>query len=219
MNTQQTLQLTKIKNYAFQQLHRDTTGHSIDHLERVVCLVKKMAAHYDVDLFIAISAAYLHDVIDDKLFGDPIQQQTNLSNFLRKIGLSSQQIQEIINIITSMSFAHNLEQQSCLNLTGQIVQDADWLDAIGAIGITRAIYFGGAHHEKIYDPAIPVRHNLTRDSYRNLADETILNHFHEKLFLIKDKLNTPYAKQIAAKRHQFMHTFYTEFMAEWNATK
>lgn len=219
MNTTQTFQLTTIKNYALTQLKDDKTGHSGDHLQRVASMVQKIATHYEqADLFLALSAAYLHDVIDDKLF-EPTAKKAQLEAFLTEIALPYTQVNAILEIITSISFAHSLEHAPQLSLEAQIVQDADWLDAIGAIGITRAIYFGGAHQEKIYDPTIPVRTQLTKESYRNLTEETIMNHFHEKLFLLKDKLNTPYAKKIAQQRHQFMETFYAQFMAEWQADK
>ena len=114
-----------------------------------------------------------------------------------------------------MSFAHSLENRPTLSLEGQIVQDADWLDAIGAIGIARAIYYGAKHHEKLYDPAILPRENLTKEQYRNLADETIINHFYEKLFKIKDLLNTAAAKEIATQRQALMRSFVTAVKEEW----
>ncbi|OTF90196.1 phosphohydrolase, partial [Ligilactobacillus salivarius] len=121
-------------------------------------------------------------------------------------------------IITHMSFAHSLQDDNFqLPLSGQIVQDADWLDAIGAIGITRAIYYGGHHVEKIYNPALAPRTNMTREEYRNLDDETIINHFYEKLLKLKDMLNTPTANKIAEHRQQVMLDFLDEFKNEWNS--
>jgi len=104
-----------------------------------------------------------------------------------------------------------------LPLEGQIVQDADRLDAIGAIGISRAIYFGGHFGEKIYDPAVTPRTEMTHAEYRNLDNETIINHFYEKLLTLKDLMNTTAAKQLAEHRQQVMLDFLAEYKAEWNA--
>ena len=123
-----------------------------------------------------------------------------------------------MDVINNISFAHTLDKEEVkLSIIGQIVRDADWLDAIGAIGITRAIYYGGGHHEKIYDPAIKPRHNMSREEYRNLANETIINHFDEKLLHLKDMMNTETAKKIANHRQQVMLDFLDEFHAEWDA--
>lgn len=123
-----------------------------------------------------------------------------------------------MDVINNISFAHTLDKEEVkLSIIGQIVRDADWLDAIGAIGITRAIYYGGGHREKIYDPAIKPRHNMSREEYRNLANETIINHFDEKLLHLKDMMNTETAKKIANHRQQVMLDFLDEFHAEWDA--
>ena len=218
MNSEQ--QLTKIAEYSHDHMTQDRTGHGFDHIRRVVAMARKLSTTENADLLVTLAASYLHDVIDDKLVADPQKALAELGDFLAEIEVSQPQTDQILFIIQNMSFAHTLDGQAVqLPLEGQIVQDADWLDAIGAIGITRAIYFGGHHSEKIYDPRIKPRESMTRAEYRNLYNETIINHFYEKLLKIKDKLNTPSARQIAENRQQHMLDFLAEFKAEWNAEK
>lgn len=117
-----------------------------------------------------------------------------------------------MEIISKMSFSHSLAGKQEPSLEGQIVQDADWLDAIG---IARAIYYGARHEEKLYDPAMPPREKLDKTAYRDLSNETIINHFYEKLFKIKDMLNTAEAKAIAQERHELMVAYVTAFKTDW----
>lgn len=218
MNNEQ--QLEKIAQYSHAHMTQDRTGHGFDHIRRVVAMARKLSAKENADLLVTLASAYLHDVIDDKLVDDPKTALDELKTFLSEVEVSAPQIEQILFIIQNMSFAHTLDNKPVqLPLEGQIVQDSDWLDAIGAIGVTRAIYFGGHHSEKIYDPRIKPRESMTKEEYRNLQNETIINHFYEKLLKIKDKLNTPSAKKIAENRQRFMLDFLTEFQAEWDAKK
>lgn len=218
MNSEQ--QLEKIAEYSHDHMTQDRTGHGFDHIRRVVALARKLSARENADLLVTLAAAYLHDVIDDKLVTDPQKALEELKSFLQATEVSKEQSEQVLFIIQNMSFAHTLDGQAVqLPLEGQIVQDADWLDAIGAIGITRAIYFGGHHSEKIYDPRIAPRESMTRAEYRDLSNETIINHFYEKLLKIKDKLNTTSGRTIAEERQQFMLDFLAEFKAEWEAEK
>lgn len=218
MNSEQ--QLNKIAEYSHARMTQDRTGHGFDHIRRVVAMARKLSTKENADLLVTLASAYLHDVIDDKLVADPQAALNDLQVFLSEIEISPQQAKKILFIIQNMSFAHTLDGKTVLlPLEGQIVQDSDWLDAIGAIGITRAIYFGGHHSEKIYDPRIKPRESMTKEEYRNLQNETIINHFYEKLLKIKDKLNTPSARQIAEDRQQFMLDFLAEFKDEWQAEK
>lgn len=213
-------QLNAVHQYTIQKLGQDQTGHGLDHIRRVVKMTKRLAKDEEVDEFIATTAAYLHDTIDDKLVTNVKEAQSELHEFLRKIDFTHDQIDQVMAIITKMSFADTLnEQRPTLSKEGQVVQDADWLDAIGAIGIVRAVYFGGNHGEKIYDPKIQPRNNMTRDDYRDLSHETIINHFDEKLLKIKGMLNTQSAKQIANHRQQVMIDFLNEFKTEWDANR
>lgn len=218
MNNEQRLE--KIAQYSHAHMTQDRTGHGYDHIRRVVAMARKLSAKENADLLVTLASAYLHDVIDDKLVDDPKTALDGLKTFLSEVEVSAPQIEQILFIIQNMSFAHTLDNKPVqLPLEGQIVQDSDWLDAIGAIGVTRAIYFGGHHSEKIYDPRIKPRESMTKEEYRNLQNETIINHFYEKLLKIKDKLNTPSAKKIAENRQRFMLDFLTEFQAEWDAKK
>ena len=163
-------------------------------------------------------AAYLQDTIDEKLVDNVEAAKQELVDYLKQNDFSDEQVKIIMDVINNISFAHTLDKEEVkLSIIGQIVRDADWLDAIGTIGITRAIYYGGGHHEKIYDPAIKPRHNMSREEYRNLANETIINHFDEKLLHLKDMMNTETAKKIANHRQQVMLDFLDEFHAEWDA--
>ncbi|NGC77167.1 HD domain-containing protein [Lactobacillus reuteri] len=216
----QTEQLAAVKAYTISKLGQDSTGHGMDHINRVVRMSKRLANGENVDPFLPIVAAYLHDTIDEKLVKNINAAKEELITYLNQNEFSSDQVQQIMDVIDNISFAHTLDgKQINLSIVGQIVRDADWLDAIGAIGITRAIYYGGGHHEKIYDPAIKPRYNMSREEYRNLANETIINHFDEKLLHLKDMMNTATAKKIAAHRQQVMLDYLAEFHAEWNAEK
>lgn len=211
-------QLDAVKHYTILKLGQDSTGHGMDHVERVVKMTKRLAQEEQVNELIATAAAYLHDTIDEKLVANVKESQAELKEFLRKIDFTHEQIQQIMAIITQMSFANTLNgQRPVLSHEGQVVQDADWLDAIGTIGIVRAIYFGGQHGEIIYDPQISPRHNMSRDEYRDLSHETIINHFYEKLLKIKQMLNTTAAQQIAEHRQQVMIEFLNEFKEEWDS--
>lgn len=211
-------QLELIHDFAQKKMQTDQTGHGFDHILRVVANARYILEHekQPADELITLSAAYLHDIADDKLVVDPAQTDRQLQAFLVQIGLSAAQIKEILLITDNLSFSKSLEEKPpVLPLAGQIVQDADRLDAIGAIGITRAIYYGGVYHEKIYDPAISPRTQLSKAAYRDLTNETIINHFYEKLLKLKALMNTITGKQLAEKRQHFMLSFLVEFKAEW----
>ena len=211
-------QLDAVEHYTIQKLGSDHTGHGLDHIRRVVKMTKRLAKDESIEEFIAIAAAYLHDTIDEKLVMIVKESQNELREFLRKIDFTQEQINQVMDIITKMSFADTLDgRRPELSPEGQVVQDADWLDAIGGIGIVRAIYFGGQHSERIYDPSIAPRQNMSRDDYRNLNNETIINHFYEKLLKIKSMLNTAAAQKVAQHRQQVMLDFLEEFKSEWNS--
>jgi len=213
-------QLAAIRQYSYDKMSGDATGHNFDHIERVVRTAKRILKDEPADSLITLGAAYLHDVADDKLVSDPDKLESEIKEFLQNISLNAEQIDEIIYITHNLSFSKSLsENPPKLSLAGQIVQDSDRLDAIGAIGITRAIYYGGNYSETIYDPTIQPRQTMNKTEYRNLNNETIINHFYEKLLKLTDMMNTPSAKNIAEKRDQYMLDFLDEFKGEWNAEK
>ena len=213
-------QIVAVKKYTIAKLGQDETGHGMDHINRVVQRARRLAAGEGVDPFLPVVSAYLHDTIDEKLVTSIPAAEQELRDYLVTHGFTIEQVTTIMDTISNISFAHTLDGEPIrLSIVGKIVRDADWLDAIGALGITRAIYYGGGHHEKIYDPAVKPRQNMSRKEYRNLADETIINHFYEKILKLKDMLQTTTARQIAEHRQQVMLDFLAEFKAEWQAKK
>ena len=216
-------QLTEITDYMQHALAKDNTGHSVDHINRVVALANQILIHEpSANQFIVRAAALLHDVYDDKLFtteAEALAAKKNLITFLQAIQVSRVEITEMIQIIDNMSWFKSIEGNAePLGINGQIVQDADRLEAMGAIAITRAITYGAVKNRVLYDPAIMPRTPKSKAQYRH-DDSTTINHFYEKLLLIKDHLNTETARQIAISRHQFMLDFLAQFKAEWDLLK
>ena len=213
--------LTAVHDFARSKMRDDETGHGFDHIQRVVRLADELLKAYpQADRLLTLSAAYLHDVIDEKLVTDTAAASAEVRDFLTAQGFSADQQATIFLIMDNMSFHKTLDGTAKpLPLEGQLVQDADRLDAIGAIGIARAIYFGGHFGEKIYDPAVAPRTQMSHAEYRNLGNETVINHFYEKLLTLKDLMNTDAAKTLAAHRQVVMEDFLAEFKAEWRAEK
>lgn len=211
-------QLEMINRYMKDALTKDNTGHSIDHINRVLALANKILAHEKkADAFVVRAAALLHDVYDDKLYDsqeDILAAKNNMISFLLSIGVHPEMIEEITYIIDNMSWSRSLEGTQELNINGQIVQDADRLEAMGAIAITRAITYGAVKNRVLYDPEIQPHLPQNKTDYRNQKSTTI-NHFYEKLLLIQDKLNTDTARTISESRQQFMLSFLAQFKAEW----
>ncbi|MDV7702874.1 HD domain-containing protein [Leuconostoc suionicum] len=211
-------QLEMINRYMKDALAKDNTGHSIDHINRVLALANKILAHEkNADAFVVRAAALLHDVYDDKLYDsqeDILAAKNNMISFLLSIGVHPEMIEEITYIIDNMSWSKSLEGAQALNINGQIVQDADRLEAMGAIAITRAITYGAVKNRVLYDPEIQPHSPQNKTDYRNQKSTTI-NHFYEKLLLIQDKLNTDTARKISESRQQFMLSFLAQFKAEW----
>ncbi|GEO69476.1 HD domain-containing protein [Levilactobacillus acidifarinae] len=213
--------LTAVHDFARSKMRDDETGHGFDHIQRVVGLADRLLTAYPAaDRLLTLTAAYLHDVIDEKLVTDTQAASAEVRDFLSAHDFSATQQDTIFLIMDNMSFHKTLDGTAKpLPLEGQIVQDADRLDAIGAIGIARALYFGGHFGEKIYDPAVAPRTQMTHAEYRNLGGETVINHFYEKLLTLKDLMNTAAAKGLAEHRQQVMLDFLTEFKDEWQAKR
>lgn len=211
-------QLEMINRYMQNALAKDNTGHSVDHINRVLALANKILAHEkNADTFVVRAAALLHDVYDDKLYDsqeDILAAKNNMISFLLSIGVHPEMIEEITYIIDNMSWSKSLEGAQALNINGKIVQDADRLEAMGAIAITRAITYGAVKNRVLYDPEIQPHSPQNKTDYRNQKSTTI-NHFYEKLLVIQDKLNTDTARKISENRQQFMLSFLAQFKAEW----
>lgn len=211
-------QLEQIIAFAKERLQDDRTGHDFAHAQRVARLAESILKDENkifCDKTIILTSAYLHDTIDDKVVPDPEKALQEVEDFLYSLGLQEKQIQEILYIITHLSFSQEIEHgKADLSLEGQIVQDADRLDALGAIGVLRTAYFGGAHGDVMYDETVePVTYTSKKD-YRK--GSTVVNHFYEKLFVLADGMNTEFGRKEALRRKEFMESFLEKFYQEWH---
>jgi len=201
-----------------QKLEGTESGHDWFHIERVWKLSLKIQEKEGGDKLIIELSALLHDIADPKFHnGDETLASKIVNDFLTEQNVDSETIQKVIFIIENMSFKNRNDAPENLPLELKIVQDADRLDAIGAIGIARTFNFGGYKNNLMYHPDIKPKLNQTKEEYKK-SDGTTINHFYEKLLLLKDLLNTKTAKEIAEHRHQFMLQFLDEFYKEWNVT-
>ncbi|EOS8041888.1 HD domain-containing protein [Enterococcus faecium] len=207
--------LQVIADYSMDQLAHDQTGHGSDHTKRVVKLAEKiLETEPQADRFVTLAAAYLHDTIDDKVVKNENEAKQQLRVFLRSLPIVEEQISMIFSIIENMSFSKNLSEAAELSLEGKVVQDADRIEALGAIGILRTAYFGGGHGHPIFDPELYPQTFKDKENYRK--GTTVINHFYEKLFLLSDKMNTDYGYEEAKRRETFMREFLEEFFLEWS---
>jgi uncharacterized protein len=204
--------ISKTENFIKVLFENESTGHDWWHIQRVRNLALKIAETEGGNRFTIEMAALLHDVDDWKLIGD--EQTLKAESWLKKIKFPKTDVENILEIIDQVSFKGAGIETNATSLEAKIVQDADRLDAIGAIGIARTFAYGGNKGRPIYIPEIePVLHN-DFDSYKKGSAPTI-NHFYEKLLLLKNRLNTATAIEIAKKRHTFMEVFLEQFFTEW----
>ncbi|HMQ49282.1 MAG TPA: HD domain-containing protein [Saprospiraceae bacterium] len=209
--------LEKTIFYVQQELAQAEGGHDWWHIYRVWKMAKHIAQHEEVDLFVVELGALLHDIADAKFHGgDESIGPRKARAFLESLTVPENTIQQVENIILHISFKGGNEASPFYSPELAVVQDADRLDAIGAIGIARAFNYGGFKNRALYDPAIPPKLDMTKEEYKASQAPTI-NHFYEKLLLLKDRMNTKTGKAIAEKRHQFMEVFLEEFYREWEA--
>jgi uncharacterized protein len=167
-------------------------------------------------LIVVKLGALLHDIADSKFHdGDETIGPKTARTFLEAEKVDEATIVHVINIIENISFKGGNFERAFHSKELEIVQDADRLDAIGAIGIARCFNYGGFKNRALYNPAIPPKLNMSKEEYKN-SDSPTLNHFYEKLLLLKDKMNTPTGKKIAEARHRFMENFLSQFYAEWD---
>ncbi|GAB6989130.1 HD domain-containing protein [Paenibacillus pini] len=202
------------KDYVKAELENEPSGHDWWHIYRVSLLAIKLARSEGADEFVCELAALLHDLADEKLVESKNVALGGISEWLTSHKVDSPTIEHIIEIISTMSYAGGGGAQMT-TLEGRVVQDADRLDAIGAIGIARTFAYAGAKGNLIYNPDKPARMDMTPEQYRN-EPGTAINHFDEKLLKLNNLLNTESARMIGEKRHSFMEQFLTEFYAEWN---
>ncbi len=202
-------------NIAKQFHSSDTTGHDWWHVWRVWNLAKHIAQREGANILEVELAALLHDMDDHKIDGADGENLPNARKTLLQLNVDAELVEKVIGIIKQVSFKGANVDTTPSSLEACVVQDADRLDAIGAIGVARAFAYGGSKNREIYNPEEkPTLHGSFED-YKSSKGST-LNHFYEKLLLLKDKLNTNTAKEIAIERHSYMVRFVEQFLDEWN---
>lgn len=204
------------KTVAFvQQTLKDAEGgHDWWHIHRVWNNAKLIAKTEQADALIIELAALLHDIADAKFHnGDEEIGPKTAGDFLNSQGVEAETIHHVQQIIRHISFKSGFDKKAFHSIELDIVQDADRLDAIGAIGIARAFNYGGFKGRELYNPEIEPNLNMTKEEYKNSSAPTI-NHFYEKLLLLKDKMNTDTAKKLAVQRHNFMLDYLQQFYSE-----
>ena len=200
------------------ELQNSEGGHDWFHIERVFKNTILISKDEKVDVFIVSLGALLHDIADPKFYnGDETIGPKIAAEFLKKENVDSKTITHVINIIKYISFKNSLSKtgKKFTSKELEVVQDADRLDAIGAIGIARCFNYGGFKNRSLYDPEILPNLEMTKEQYKK-SDAPTINHFYEKLLLLKDKMNTKTGKKIGIERHQYMEQFLTQFYNEWN---
>jgi len=202
-----------------QQLETAEGGHDWFHIERVYKNALLIAREENCDLTVVKLSALLHDIADSKFHdGDETIGPKIARVFLESENIDEETINHVINIIENISFKGGNFENNFSSKELEIVQDADRLDAIGAIGIARTFNYGGFKNRAIYNPAIAPNLNMTKEEYKN-SDAPTINHFYEKLLLLKDKMNTETGKKIALERHRYMENFLAQFYAEWEGER
>ena len=211
--------IQKTVEFVQNELQNAESGHDWWHILRVWNNTKLILRTEKADRLVCELTALLHDIADSKFHnGDETIGPRIAGEFLRSIQVEDKVIEHVQQIILNMSYKASLGKVNFHSKELEIVQDADRLDAIGAIGIARAFNYGGYKNREIYNPNIPAEENLSKEAYKNTTAPTI-NHFYEKLLLLKDKMNTETAKEIAAQRHAYMQDFLQQFYDEWNGLK
>ena len=207
--------IEKTEVFVKKQLEGEGTGHDWFHIKRVHDNAVKIAEKEGGDLLKVRLAALLHDIADHKFHHGDLNKGPEIARtWLLKIGASESLAEEIAKIVYQISYKGANVPSKMDSLEGKIVQDADRLDAIGAIGIARAFAYGGAQKRELYNPEIAPEMHDSFEAYRIDKGHTI-NHFYEKLLLLKDRMNTETAKQMASGRHHFMEKFLERFYDEW----
>ena len=202
-----------------EKLENAEGGHDWFHIERVYKNAVLISKNEICDTTIVQLGALLHDIADSKFHdGDETIGPRVAREFLESEKVDDEVITHVVNIIENISFKGGNFEKKFTSIELDIVQDADRLDAIGAIGIARTFNYGGFKNRTLYDPEIAPNSSMTKEEYKNNESPT-LNHFYEKLLLLKDKMNTATGKQIAQERHRYMEGFLAQFYAEWEGEK
>ena len=215
MNEQEYIERTI--EFVKEKLQGAEAGHDWWHIERVYRNSLLIAKTEQVDRLVVSLAALLHDIADSKFHdGDESLGPTIAEEFLNTLGLDQTRIDKVVDIIRNISFKNSLSKKDVPTKSEElkVVQDADRLDAIGAIGIARAFNYGGFKNRIFYDPEIEPNLKMTKEEYKKSNGPTI-NHFYEKLLILKDQMNTPTAMVLAEERHEFMLEYLKRFFQEW----
>ena len=211
--------IQRTATFVEEKLKGAESGHDWWHILRVWNNTKLILKEEDADAYVCELTALLHDIADSKFHGgDESIGPKVAGEFLASIDVDADTIEHVQNIILNMSFKASLGEVDFHSKELEVVQDADRLDAIGAIGIARAFNYGGFKNREIHNPEIPFIENQSKETYKNTTAPTI-NHFYEKLLLLKDKMNTPTARKIAAGRHAHMELFLQQFYGEWDGDR
>ena len=214
MNKQ--LIISRTSDFVKHTLKNAEGGHDWFHIKRVLNNAKLIVKTENADGFIVSLSALLHDIADSKFYnGDETIGPKKATEFLMAQNIDSVIIEHVVQIIKNISFKGGNVDRTFTSLELDIVQDADRLDAIGAIGIARCFNYGGFKNRAIFNPKIQPKLNMTKEEYKN-SNTPSINHFYEKLLLLKDKMNTKTGKRLATKRHQFMEQYLEKFYAEWD---
>jgi uncharacterized protein len=210
--------VTRVADHVRSELYEDSSGHDWWHVVRVRRLARAIGELEGADLHLVELAALLHDISDYKLNGGDAERGPRVAEkLLVDFGEPPDRASAVAEIIRSVSFEGAGGTSRAKTLEAEVVQDADRLDAIGAIGIARAFAYGGYAGQLMHDPAIARQHHRTQAEYRAKRDTTTINHFHEKLLLLKDRMKTKAGRRIAERRHRVLEKFLEEFESEWNA--
>jgi len=206
--------IEQTSEFVKQTLKNAEGGHDWWHIYRVWINAKRIAETEQADLLTVELAALLHDIADAKFNnGDEEIGPATATNYLLNLGVDEMVVTHVAQIIRNMSFKSSFDELGFYSTEMGIVQDADRLDAIGAIGIARTFSYGGFKGREIYNPEIPPNLNMTKEEYKNTTAPS-LNHFYEKLLLLKDRMNTNTGKQLAQQRHDFMLAYLDQFYME-----
>jgi uncharacterized protein len=208
--------ISAIRTIVKHQFSEESTGHDWHHIERVTQLALRIGKQEGGDLTVIELAGLLHDISDHKFNGGDFSKGgQEAARILQENDVEQSIIDKVIHVVNNISYKGARVKNTMESLEGKIVQDADRLDAIGAIGIARTFAYGGHKGHPIYSPSIPPTLHSTPEEYQKITHT--INHFHEKLLLLKDRMHTETGRKIAEARHQFMETFLNRFHDEWNA--
>ncbi|OXM14362.1 HD domain-containing protein [Paenibacillus herberti] len=203
--------------FAKSVLEQDKSGHDWWHIKRVADMSDRLARQEGADAALCVLAALLHDVADEKLNDSKEAGMNKVSSWLDAQPLSAEDHAHVMEIIGTMSYNAGANPPM-RTLEGKVVQDADRLDAIGAVAIARAFLYAGYVGHPIHEPGLQPRDSITPEAYRQ-EKSTAINHFYEKLLKLKDRINTPSAKRIAEERHAFMESYLEQFHLEWDGER